>query len=1209
MAAATCPTPKMTTTSCCCLFMSRLLLYYWLAFIIQPGGIAGQQSGNRASTTPLLVPPRIIDDPTNVTVLRNEPATLRCAFDGVPQPEVTWYREGEALEPRGHRLVLPDGALFFLRVTQSRGGGGRSGGGDAGTYWCVARNAAGQARSRNATLTVAYLQADFRRIPESTRAVVGDPARFHCLAPKGQPEPEVTWRKNGVPIEGWDDDLGSLDKERVHVEETGDLIIRHVLASDEGKYQCVAHNMAATRESPAVSLSVYVRPQVSVPHAELVIVLGEEAVFECQASGDPAPRLLWRRLDSSESSTPVKSDDTTNRSTFKIQHVALADAGQYVCEVENAVGKASAVTVLTVLVPPSWNVQPPPQIRNEAGQSLNVDCSVNGIPPPLIFWRREVGLLDVGSNGSRWQIAANGTLSIRQLETGDAGPLYCAAINPGGALLARVNLDVTVPALAVPIYFQIGPANQTLPIRSPALLQCHTQPDGPGQEAEIRWTRNGQPVNQSQPGLGILPTGSLQIDHLQPEDSGIYTCWATSKQTTQISSWTATLLVENPINPNVAFNRAPSDPLALPGPPSQPIPTNQTAHSVTIMWQSSSRMGASPLVGYTVEIYSPSSEALLPGSWTWGETSNQSSSFWLVAVRKLKANTFTIEGLKAGSWLLCLVRAENSHGLSLPSPISQWIHSAAHALADPDVAQTRDLLSGSLMQLDRVQAISSTAVQLHWDIVDGESYIEGLYLFHFETATPTLPVRSTHTVKDPGSMTYTLSQLRPDTNYTVFLVPFYGTVEGRPSNSRTVRTNPDAPSGYPQNVTIRQFNESSVLVQWLPPPVNQRNGIISAYQIFVYSAETNMLLANLTLPSTSTSIAVGGLEGGTRYAFRAAAWTQVGLGPSSPAVILAIEINQSSSTVPMTDQEASNPFPTHVAQETLMIILVGGTLLVLLLTVILVVIVRRRKVCRDGNRSRSSARGNQSNHLLWPLPSHQPWTNHSSSNSNDPSKDVHPQLGPDYAEVFHHANPSMSSFASSSQQQHPQTLQPANMTAASAYASTTLIRNSSASLPFRYQPSAAGRSVPQLLAEGSVRNSSQPLVPNWLELLPPPPQHPPPPLVAAGSKIDYQPHFLTATLPSTIHAASNTCAAPPSFNPAGGGQHYPFRSSFNNAQSQPTLLPNQHTRNSLFLRQSQHRQSSRYQSEDLVAPQEVEGLYATCTYDQIEPPYPLSSYR
>jgi hypothetical protein len=50
------------------------------------------------------------------------------------------------------------------------------------------------------------------------------------------------------------------------VEETGDLIIRHVLASDEGKYQCVAHNMAATRESPAISLSVYGKAQKLLSH-------------------------------------------------------------------------------------------------------------------------------------------------------------------------------------------------------------------------------------------------------------------------------------------------------------------------------------------------------------------------------------------------------------------------------------------------------------------------------------------------------------------------------------------------------------------------------------------------------------------------------------------------------------------------------------------------------------------------------------------------------------------------------------------------------------------------------------------------------------------------------------------------------------------------------------------------------------------------------
>lgn len=75
------------------------------------------------------------------------------------------------------------------------------------------------------------------------------------------------------------------------------------------------------------------------------------------------------------------------------------------------------------------------------------------------------------------------------------------------------------------------------------------------------------------------------------------------------------------------------------------------------------------------------------------------------------------------------------------------------------------------------------------------------------------------------------------------------------------------------------------------------------------------MLANLTLPSTSTSIAVGGLDGGSRYAFRAAAWTQVGLGPSSPAVVLPIEVNHSLATVPMTDHEvSSSSFPANVAQ-------------------------------------------------------------------------------------------------------------------------------------------------------------------------------------------------------------------------------------------------------------------------------------------------------
>ncbi len=56
----------------------------------------------------------------------------------------------------------------------------------------------------------------FQMMPMSMRIGQGDTAVLKCLAPKANPRPEVSWLKNGEPV-------NPMDSKRIHITDTGRL--------------------------------------------------------------------------------------------------------------------------------------------------------------------------------------------------------------------------------------------------------------------------------------------------------------------------------------------------------------------------------------------------------------------------------------------------------------------------------------------------------------------------------------------------------------------------------------------------------------------------------------------------------------------------------------------------------------------------------------------------------------------------------------------------------------------------------------------------------------------------------------------------------------------------------------------------------------------------------------------------------------------------
>ena len=144
-------------------------------------------------------------------------------------------------------------------------------------------------------------------------------------------------------------------------------------------------------------------------------------------------------------------------------------------------------------------------------------CHVTSFPPAVITWAKV--------NGNLAQTSAlrvkDGQLSVINAQRKDSGSYKCKATNHLGEDSAVTQLNV----VAVPQFTVRPPSRLSVERMQNVTVRCQATGDP---QPKVTWTKeSGElPVRRSEAGVD----GTLKIWNPVEEDSGIYTCVASSKE-------------------------------------------------------------------------------------------------------------------------------------------------------------------------------------------------------------------------------------------------------------------------------------------------------------------------------------------------------------------------------------------------------------------------------------------------------------------------------------------------------------------------------------------------------------------------------------------------------------------------------------------------------------------------------------------------------
>ncbi|KAL7294790.1 hypothetical protein TKK_0011722 [Trichogramma kaykai] len=398
----------------------------------------------------------------------------------------------------------------------------------AGEYTCVASNVAGST-TRTAVLDV-NVAPQIGAFTFGTEPInAGDVASVTCVVIKGDFPMEIQWMFKSQPID--------VKREDIVISNVGkrgkQLSIESVGASHAGEYTCVASNVAGSTSRSAV-LDVNVAPQISaISFGDEPVNAGDIVSVLCTVTkGDFPLEIQWMFKGQPLLPTAgdvVISDSGKRGKQLTIEAVRAEHMGEYTCVASNVAGSTTRSAVLDVNVLPRLLPFSLGDGPLNSGQVVTVPCAVvEGDVPLKLSWTLNgqpisphsgISVLDLGERGA--------ILSIGSVQASHAGNYTCTAENPAGKHELSAELIVNVHPRIVPFDF----GNEQIYAGQTAQLACMVQVgDTP---IDIYWTYEGRRLRpESEAGLRVGQVGPrtsvLSIDPVESSHGGGYACVASN---------------------------------------------------------------------------------------------------------------------------------------------------------------------------------------------------------------------------------------------------------------------------------------------------------------------------------------------------------------------------------------------------------------------------------------------------------------------------------------------------------------------------------------------------------------------------------------------------------------------------------------------------------------------------------------------------------